>query len=214
MAAPCPPRPRAAAAAHPEPAPEHRPAHELREEDHHADEGGHQGSHQDVSVLDVGELVGQDALQLHAVRELEQALRHGHRRVLRAAAGGEGVRRLLREHVQGGLGHARGDAQPLDDVVVLGVLLAGRGTRPADAKHQPVAVPVGGPGHGTRDHEGDDDPADPELEQEPEDVAEAGGDRQHQQHEQDRPAPVPCYLLVHGRLLTHARLEVHADRTP
>ena len=95
--------------------------------DHRDGEGGDE----DVVVLDVAELVGQHALELHAVELLEQAGGDGDGGVLRVAAGGEGVRGRVVDDVEARLGQPAGDAEALDEVVQPAVLLDRRRARPA-----------------------------------------------------------------------------------
>ena len=87
-----------------------------------ANERDRQRRYQDVVVLDVTQLVGQDAFELDAVHLGQQPGRHCDRRVLRVAAGGKGIGRGVVDDVQARLGEARRDAQALDEVVQPGVL--------------------------------------------------------------------------------------------
>ena len=77
-----------------------------------ADHRDGQRRHEDVVVLDVAQLVGEDAFELDAVHLLEQPGGDGDGGVLRVAAGGEGVRRRVVDDVHPRLGQAAGDARP------------------------------------------------------------------------------------------------------
>ena len=72
-----------------------------------ADQRDGQRGHEDVVVADVRQLVGEHALELDPVHLLEQAGGDRDRRVLRVAAGGEGVRRRVVDDVDARLGQAR-----------------------------------------------------------------------------------------------------------
>src|SRR5680860_876492 len=79
----------------------------VAEPEHHVGEVGDRGADrrgdrldQDVAVLDVRQLVREDAAQLVIGEQVEDPARHRHRGVLRVAAGGEGVGLVLRDHVE------------------------------------------------------------------------------------------------------------------
>ena len=72
--------------------PEREAQEEVGQERDRADQHADEQREPDVVVADVRQLVAEDALELLAVHLLEQAGRDRDRRVLRVAAGGEGVR--------------------------------------------------------------------------------------------------------------------------
>jgi hypothetical protein len=118
---------------------------------HHRDDRGNEG----VAVLDVTELVREDALDLVERQPLEQALRDRDRRVLWVATGGERVGLLRTDGVQprhGKLGaprevpHHRLEVRPGARLDL---------TRAADPECEPVGEPVGADVH--RDGEDDED---------------------------------------------------------
>ena len=79
-----------------------RAAEEHRKpRDHHDRRGDRRGNRadQDVAMLDVRELVGDDAFQLLLVEDPHDAFGRGDRRVVRVAAGRKGVGRVLRNDV-------------------------------------------------------------------------------------------------------------------
>jgi hypothetical protein len=77
-----------------------------------------------------------------------------HRRVLRVAAGGERVGRVVVDHVDPRLGQPAGDAQALDQVVQPGVVLRRRGTSPTHRQRDPVRRPIGDERQGAGGHYG------------------------------------------------------------
>ena len=52
------------------------------------------------------EAVTRDTAQLALIQQAHDARRHGYRRVLRVASGGEGVRGIVLDHVDAGLGQS------------------------------------------------------------------------------------------------------------
>ena len=101
-------------------APEREPQEEVGEDRDRPDQHADDQREADVEVADVRQLVGDDALELLAVELLEQAGRDRDRRVLRVAAGGEGVRRRVVDDVDLGHRDVRRDRHLLDDVQQLG----------------------------------------------------------------------------------------------
>jgi hypothetical protein len=69
-------------------------------------------------IADVGELVGEDALELRQGQLPEQAGGHHDGGVVGVAAGGEAVGRLVVDHIQVGFGQPGRDAEALHEVVV------------------------------------------------------------------------------------------------
>ena len=72
----------------------------LRDPGDRAGDRGGDGRSEDVVVADVRKFVRDHAFEFVVVHQFHQSLRHGHRSVARIAAGGERVRRRLRNHIQ------------------------------------------------------------------------------------------------------------------
>jgi hypothetical protein len=121
------------------------PAEEEAPPGHHGDGTGHhrgQGGDQHVPVLDVGELVGDDALELRRSMSCRSPVVTQTTACRWLAPGGEGVGLLL-----GGDGHdGHGKAGPLPErvhhVVELGGILPGHHLRLVHAEHEAVPEPV------------------------------------------------------------------------
>ena len=89
------------------------------------------------------QLVGQHALELDAVHLLQQAGGDGDGRVLRVAAGGEGVGAGVVDDVDPRLRQPAGDAQALDEVVAAARTRVGSaGLGPAHGQGDRVGLPV------------------------------------------------------------------------
>ena len=137
-------------------APPHEPQAEVGQEHDHPDEGHGEGRNEDVVVLDVAELVGEDPFELDPVELLHQAGRHRHRRVAGVAAGGEGVGRVVLDDVDPRLREPAGDAQALDQVVEPGVGDGVGRSGVARGQGDGVALPVGQPRADHRHHQRDE----------------------------------------------------------
>jgi len=111
----------------------------VRQDSDGADHDGHDDHEARVVVADVRELVRDDALQLQLRQLAEQAGGDGDGGVSWVAAGGEGVGRVLLDHVDAGHGLAGADAEVLHDVVEVGVFLLRHLPRLRDAQHEAVA---------------------------------------------------------------------------
>ena len=131
-----------AATADPTAVPPHRAHGDVRHQGDRADHRDRQRRHQDVVVADVTQFMGEHTLEFDPIHLLEQTGRHGDRRVVRIAAGGEGVRCRIVDDVDAGLGQATGDAQPFDEVVQPLVLRGIGGRRPTHTQRDLVGVPV------------------------------------------------------------------------
>ena len=88
------------------------------------------------------QLVSEHALQLLVVEHPHDAFGHGHRRVLRTAAGGERIGRVTGDQVHSGHGNAGPGRQPADDAVeIRGLGLFDR-LSPVHGQHDAVREPV------------------------------------------------------------------------
>ena len=121
-ARPPPPRPVAIAAS--VAAENHSPAANVREIRDRAGKSRGDRADQNVAVADVAEFVGQHAFQFFVSQQIENALGHGNRSMLRIASGGKGIGRVGWNHVH--LRHGQADllSQALDGVVGARQLLA------------------------------------------------------------------------------------------
>ncbi len=81
------------------------------------------GHHRHVAVRHVAEFVSQDGLELFVVEPLHQSARGTDHGVTRATSGGEGVGYVHLGDAHAGLLHVGEQAQPVDDLVKLGLLL-------------------------------------------------------------------------------------------
>ncbi len=195
-----PARAAAVAAAPPAPAaPDEAPQHPVAEEGHDAGHDHDQGLEPDVVVLDVGHLVGDDALELDAVELFEDAGRDADHGRLRLAARGEGVGRRVVDDVALGRGQAGGEGQPLDDVIEVGELVLGDRASLADAEDDLVARVVADRGRAHGDGQGDDEaalaPAGHVLEEPDQDE-----DEGHEEDDEGGGFPLVARdLFVHGR---------------
>ena len=156
----------------------------------------------DVPVRDVRELVGEHALDLLRLEALPEAARDGHRRVLRAAAGREGVRDVGVDHRDPRLRQIGHRAEPLDHVVQLGRLLALDDLRPGRRQRELVRREVLEEREPADDQ--DDREPDPEVEQLEEDDEEDDVEQAEQERRQDHPRRQPCVAAV--RLASHRGL--------
>ena len=96
---------------------ERDPQQEVGEERDHADEHGDERHQADVAVADVRDLVRDHALELALVHQVQQAGGDADVGLVRAAAGGERVRRRVVDDVdRRRLGEAGGDRDRLDHV--------------------------------------------------------------------------------------------------
>ena len=123
-----------------------------------AGDGGGDRHGQRVAVLHVGQLVGHDAADLAPVERHQQAARGGHGGVLRIAAGGEGVRLVLVDHIDFRRRQAGAGGQVLDvggEVADqgLGMALVDR-LGPVHGEHDLVGVPVADQVHARAQQEG------------------------------------------------------------
>ena len=137
----------------PEPAEEEA---ELGEHRDGAGDGGGDGHRQGVAVLDVGELVGDHALELVAVEGAEDAGRRGDGGVLGVAPGGEGVGLVAADQKDPRRRDAGVGGEAADHLVELGGVGAGDGLGAVHAERDLVGVPVGegvgADGEEQRDH--------------------------------------------------------------
>ena len=122
------------------------------------DARGH-GGNEHVPVLDVGQLVGNDALQLGLRHVLEDAGRYRHHRVLGIAAGGKGIGLLVRRHRDGRHGKSGLLAKAVDHGIELRRLLGGHDVRPVHLEHQAVGEEVHDEVEETAEYQGDDESA-------------------------------------------------------
>ena len=106
--------------------PEHEAQEEVGEQRDDPDHRDRERHHEDVVVADVAQLVREHAFELDPVHLLEQPGGDRDRRVLRVAAGRERVRRGIVDDVEARLRQPARDAQPLDEVVIAGVLAPDR----------------------------------------------------------------------------------------
>ena len=97
--------------------------HDTGEEPGHHPEAARHGHDRDVAVGDVGELVGEDRLQLLLVEASHQPGRRAHHGRLGAPARGEGVGHVGLGNGDTGLWHVGEGAEPVDRAVQLGGLL-------------------------------------------------------------------------------------------
>ena len=97
-------------------APEGAAREHVGEQGDRPDEHADQQAEADVVVLDVRQLVAEDALELLAVELLEQARRHRDAGVLRVTAGREGIGRGVVDDVDARLGDVGREAQLAHDV--------------------------------------------------------------------------------------------------
>ena len=190
-AAPAPERP----SAPPEP-----PQHELGDQHHRADQRRHDGSQEDVAIPHVAHLVADHALQLDAVHGVEESLGHGDRGVLGVGSRGEGVGGLFGNDVDGRLGDARGDGQPLHYVVEARLFLLADRPGAGGTKDEPVAIAVGVKGHPPGDQQRHHQPDRPRPQQQAEQVAEPAHVHERPQDDQNGAALVAGDLLVQGVL--------------
>ena len=124
LAPPPPPPPWPGSAAAPEAAEQAGVKQDAGEQAGHDPEEAGDGHDGDVAVGDVGELVGQDRLELGLVQTAQDARRHTDDGVLLVATGGEGVRHVDVRDRHLGLGHVGERAETVDHGVELGSLLA------------------------------------------------------------------------------------------
>src|SRR5262245_53534374 len=103
----------------------------------------------------MSELVGEHAIQLLLVEDLQQALIHTDRGVVRVAPGGERVRTWVRADVHARLGHLVLRRQPVGKGVQHGRLVGRHLLRLRRSERQPVAKEVGGTVHHCGKHEPD-----------------------------------------------------------
>src|SRR5439155_1059965 len=83
------------------------------------------------------------SLRRDAVHGVEESLGHGARGVLGVGSRGEGVGGLFGNDVDGRLGDARGDGQPLHYVVEARLFLLADRPGAGGTKDEPVAIAVG-----------------------------------------------------------------------
>lgn len=125
---------------------EHRSPHRhARDEgDSHGDRGG-DGADEDVSVLDVGELVGEHGAKLLFVEQLQDPLRNRDCGVLLIAPGRKGVWLKVRRDVQPRHRQLGGRSELTNDAIELRRLLLGHrlgaGRRDRDLVAEPVRSP-------------------------------------------------------------------------
>jgi hypothetical protein len=184
---------------HAEPAEPPRPHEELGQQDHGARERRDDRPDEDVPVDDVRQLVTDHALELDPVHRLEEPLRDRDRRMLGVAARGERVRRAFGDDVDPRLRDARGDREPLDDVVQARLVLRGDLLRPSRRQDEPVAVPIRRDRHPGRDDECEDQPVDAEATDQPR-TDHVADDPQENERADDQQ---PCAALVRSDLLVH-----------
>ena len=145
------------------------------------DHGHRQGRHEDVVVLDVAELVGEDPFELDSVHLLEQPCRYSDGGVLWVPARRECVRGDVVDDVDPRHRQARGDRQPLDEVVEALVLLRVRRLGAADRERDGVGLPVRPDGQRRGDEQRDDDAHNTEAD----DVVERPSNQDQQDDEAD-----------------------------
>ena len=138
------------------------PAHrdqpgELRDEHHHAGQGRGHRRDQDVAVVDVGELMAEDALAARARRGSAGSPRCSTPRRARVAAGGERVGRHRRRDVEPGHRLTGALREARHNAVQRGLHPLVDGVGAHRPQREPVAVEVRVPVDAQRDREGDDE---------------------------------------------------------
>jgi len=101
------------------------------------------GADENVPVLDVGQFVGENPLQLTVVEHLENPGGHRHGRFLGAASCGESIRLRRVDDINRRRGHVDLSGQPANYGVELGLLGLGDGPGTADAERHLVREEVG-----------------------------------------------------------------------
>ena len=91
----------------------------------------------------MGQLMGENALELVEVEDLEDPCGHRHRCLLRRAAGGEGIGLWRLDHVDRRHRHPLLLGEPTNDGIDLGQLLLGDRSGPAGGKRHLVGEEVG-----------------------------------------------------------------------
>jgi len=109
-----------------------------------------------VAVLDVGQLVGEDARELAVVHEIEQTGRDRDGGVLGIAAGRERVRLGPVDDVQAGHRQAGPLRERGDDLAEAGELVGAQLAGPVRLQGERVTLPVDEAVHREREHERDD----------------------------------------------------------
>ncbi len=163
---------------------------EVDKEHHHRGQRARHRRDQDVAVVDVAELVADDAAQLALVEQAQNPVRAADGGIARVAPGGEGVRRLRGRDVQPGHRLTRGRRELADHAIELRCLEFADGPGPHRAQGELVAVPVG-VGIGAESHQDRDDQA-----RAAEDAAD--GDDERGQPSEEHCCPEPVVPAVHG----------------
>lgn len=162
--------------------------------------GGGDGRSEDVMVIDMHELMAQDAADLAIVEHLQDPLGTADRRVPLVAAGREGVGRHGRGDVNLRHGFAGLGGQLAHDGIEIGRLLLRDLASAHGGGGQPVREPVGAKGH---DH-GDDQIIDQGGLASPGQIPNQEDDRPHKPEENDGLQPVSVtvhmeFLIAHRR---------------
>ena len=132
---------------------------ELGDERDRRGHGAGDGRREDVAVVDVHQLVAEDAAQLALVEQLQDALGAADRGVLRVATGGERVGRVGGGDVEPRHRLLRLVRELADDPVHRRLLLLGHRVGVHRLEGELVGVPVAVGVHAERDQHGDDQAA-------------------------------------------------------
>lgn len=163
---------------------------EVDEEHHDGGQGARDGGDEDVAVVDMAQLMADDAAQLAFVEQLEDAVGAADRGVAGVAAGGEGVGRLGRGEVQARHGPAGRRGELADHAVELWRLELADRAGAHGAQGELVAVPVRVGVGAQGDDDGDDQAR--TAEQAADDDDEGG------QSPEEYGGPEPVVPAVHG----------------
>ena len=140
----------------------------------------------DIEVPDVGQLVADDALELLAVKLLEESGRDGNRRVLRIPTRGERVGCGVLDQVDRRHRDVRRESQFLDDVHQLGRLRRIDPLRVRGGEDEPVAGEVTPERGHDADDQGDQRGPDPAGRIAGQRVADGKAERPEQEADEDR----------------------------
>ena len=118
-------------------------------------ESGGDGHDQRVAVLDMRQLVGEDAFELVVVQHAHDAFSHRHGGMLRAPAGGERIGRVTGDQVDAGHGDAGLGGEPAYDPVQVRALGLLDRLSPVHGQHDAIGKPVAPEVHGDGEDKGD-----------------------------------------------------------